>query len=74
MTTPEIDVTQTAEAIEAAANVLRKKADDLVRLADRMRAYKDLNVAADAINEIACLPQQCRIDLLVTRPLRALGQ
>jgi hypothetical protein len=63
----------TAQVIDAAAKLLRDKAAELERIAALMRSGDDLTYAAEALGVIAQLPVQCRVDLLVTRPLRALG-
>ena len=68
----KIDVIPTAEAIEAAAVDLRKTADSLERIAQKMRDTGDISYAGEATSILAAVPIQCRIDLFVTRPLRAL--
>lgn len=73
MSKPELNVEDTAKLIEDAARVLQDKAESLNRMARDMRAKKDLGYAAEALNEIVDLPRACRVDLLVLRPLRALG-
>ena len=73
MSQPDLNVEDTAALIEEAAQILHRKADALARMAQDMRAKKDLAYAAEALNEIVELPRACRVDLLVLRPLRALG-
>lgn len=73
MSQPDLNVEDTAKLVDDAAEILRRKADALTRMAQDMRAKKDLAYAAEALNEIVDLPRACRVDLLVLRPLRALG-
>lgn len=73
MSTSKIDVEPTAAGIEEAARRLRQAADELDRVATRMREKQDLSYAAEAVSTLVNVPQLARIDLLVTRPLRALG-
>lgn len=61
----------TAEIIDAMASRLQDSAKQLERLANLMRETKDLDLAGDAANVIANLMPNLRLDLLVTRPLRA---
>lgn len=64
----------TAQIIDEAAKILRDRAAELDRIAERMRSRNDLTYAAEALSVIVQLAMQCRTDLLVTRPLRALGE
>jgi uncharacterized Fe-S cluster-containing radical SAM superfamily enzyme len=66
-----MDVEPTAETIDAAAKRFRQTADALDRIAKRMRSGKDLSYAAEAVSEMLNALQNSRIDLLVTRPIRA---
>lgn len=66
-----VDVEPTAETIDAAAKRFRQTADALDRIAKRMRAGKNLSYAAEAVSEMLNALQNSRIDLLVTRPIRA---
>lgn len=68
------DVEPTAQVIDAAANRLRQSADDLDRIAARMREQKDLTYAAEATSCLLNALQNCRMDLLVTRPIRAIDR
>lgn len=61
----------TAEVIESMAARLLDGAKELERLAARMRESEDLELAGAAANVIANLMPNLRLDLLVTRPLRA---
>ena len=65
-----IDVNPTAKAIEDAASVLEQAADELRYQATRMREERDLTRASQAINTLANIWQNVRLDLFVTRPLR----
>jgi hypothetical protein len=66
-----INSVPTAEVIDAMASRLRDSAKDLERLAARMRDTNDLELAGDAVNVIANLMPNLRLDLLVTRPIKA---
>jgi len=68
-----IDVEPTAQVIDTAAERFRQTADELNRLASRMREKNDLTYAAEAMTTIMNAVQNCRMDLLVTRPIRALS-
>lgn len=74
MTGTKVDVTSTAEALDAAADNMEHAAKEVRRHAASMRAKSDLTYAAEAISVISQLPSQCRLDLFVTRPLRAIGR
>jgi hypothetical protein len=69
----EIDVEPTAQAIIDAADYLRSIESKLRHTADRMRETKDITYASEAANAIANILPNMRIDLLVTRPIRALS-
>lgn len=66
-----INPAPTAEVIESMASRLHDSAKELERLAVRMRESQDLELAGDAANVIANLMPNLRLDLLVTRPLKA---
>jgi hypothetical protein len=68
-----MDIDPTIEAIEAAASHLEYVVRELRYQVRLMREDGDLTRAAEAANLIAHAPGQCRLDLLVTRPLRAAG-
>lgn len=70
----DIDVEPTAQVISEAANRLRQSAVDLDRMALSMRLNKDLSYAAEALMVIMNAVHNARIDLLVTRPIRALSK
>ena len=67
-----IDVEPTAQVIDTAAERFRQTAEELNRLASRMRERNDLTYASEAMMAIINTMQNCRMDLLVTRPIRAL--
>lgn len=69
--TMSINEVPTAEVIESMASRLHDSAKVLESLAKRMRETKDLELAGDAANVIANLMPNLRLDLLVTRPLKA---
>ena len=66
-----MDVEPTAETIDAAANRFRQTAESLDRIAARMREKNDISYAAEALSEMLNTLQNARLDLLVTRPIRA---
>ena len=68
-----IDVEPTAQVIDTAAERFRQTADELNRLASRMRERNDLTYSSEAMMAILNVLQNCRLDLLVTRPIRALS-
>lgn len=71
--TPMYDATMTIGAIERAAEVMEDAARELRTQARLMKEDGDLTRAAEAARVIAAAAGQCRIDLLITRPLRAVG-
>jgi len=66
-----MDTTGTVEAIHDMAKRLREYADDFDRIAQRMDDTGDLSYAGQIAGGTANLMQALRLDLLVTRPLRA---
>ncbi len=66
-------VSETAEALESAADRMESAAGEVRRIAKRMRETRDLTCAGEAASAVAQLPGQCRLDLFVVRPLRALA-
>lgn len=69
---PGPDVEPTAEAIDQAAEVLERAAAELRRRSNRMRQDGDITHAAEAMSTVQNIIPQMRLDLFVTRPLRAL--
>lgn len=67
-----MNTTQTEEVIKKMADNLRNAASRLDSCAAKMKETNDLSYAAEALQEIANLVPNLRIDLLVTRPLREL--
>ena len=65
-------VKETADAIDAAADRVADASAALRRTAKRMRESGDLSYAGEAVYVVAQLPMQCRLDLFVIRPLRAI--
>jgi len=53
---------------------MRDCANDLTKLAERMRANVDIELAGDAANAVANLIPNLRLDLLVQRPVRAIAR
>jgi thymidylate synthase ThyX len=68
--TQQLNVEPTAEVIDQIAAGMQHAADELARIAARMRQYKDLSQASLAMEVLKNLPANLRTDLLVTRPLR----
>lgn len=66
-------VHETSKALEAAADHLDDAARDVRRIAKRMVDTGDLSYAGEAASTIAQVMGQCRLDLFVVRPLRALA-
>jgi len=69
-----IDVEPTAAVIDAMAKRLEQWAKDLKRIAGKMRATEDLEYASEAVTAVQNCTNALRLDLLVTRPIRALTQ
>lgn len=67
------DVTSLASALDAAADRLEDAAQQVRRHAEMMRKDNDVTRAAEAASTIAQSFGQCRLDLFVTRSLRAVG-
>lgn len=66
-------IQQTAEVFDGAISRLESSIRELTRLKENMVNRNDLSYVSEAINEIANIPQACRLDLFATRPLRAFG-
>lgn len=67
-----IDTSETVKAIKKMALELRRYADDFDRTAIRMQESGDITYAAEVASAVAGLIQNLRIDLLITRPIRAM--
>lgn len=67
------DAEMTAGALDAAADRLEDAAKQVRQHAASMRKDGDITRAAEAASVIAQSFGQCRLDLFVTRPLRAVG-
>ena len=65
-----MDVEPTAEIIDQMSLKLHQYANNLKRLAKKMRQKKDLEYAQEAMQEIKNCFANLRTDLLVTRPMR----
>ena len=68
----KIDVEPTAQIIDQAIVRIQSAVRELEFIAKNMRSREDLTYASEAIGIIVNLPQQLRVDLLVTRPIREL--
>lgn len=66
-----VDASGTVEAVEAMARRLREGAMELEALAAKMKSAQDVELAAEAVSVVVNLVPNLRIDLLVTRPLKA---
>lgn len=66
------DVVMTAGALDAAADRLEDAAKQVRRNAELIRKTGDLSNAAEAAAIISQVFGQCRLDLFVMRPIRAL--
>lgn len=66
-------VQQTSEVFDSAISRLESSILELNRLKEQMISQNDLTYVSQAVNEISNIPQACRLDLFVTRPLRAFG-
>ncbi|MCL4723300.1 MAG: hypothetical protein KJZ90_03415 [Rhodocyclaceae bacterium] len=67
------DVEPTAKVIDDLAEDLRRRAIELDRTAADLRKTGDFDYASIVL-QTAISAQNMRLDLLVTRPLRALGK
>ena len=65
-----MNVEPTAKHIDEMAHQLIYYADQLKRVAAKMRETGDISYAAEAMNAIPNCVQNLRLDLLVMRPLR----
>jgi hypothetical protein len=63
-------INPTAESVDGLVATLRDTARDLERLAARMRATGDFELASDAIDAITNMIPNLHLGLLVKRPLR----
>lgn len=68
------NVELTAQVIDQMVVVLRNAERDLQRVAEQMRAKRDLSYAADAACMVMNIPHNLRVDLLVARPVRELSR
>lgn len=68
----DIDVSSTAETIEAAAETLERAARDLRHQAAALRETKDFDRAAFAVNTLVNIWANVRLDLLISKPVREL--
>lgn len=66
-----IDASSTVEAVEAMARRLREGAMELEALAAKLKSAQDVELAAEAVAVVVNLVPNLRLDLLVTRPLKA---
>lgn len=64
----------TVRAIEAAADTMEETAARIRRIAKEMSESGDLTCASDVINAVTDMIPNLRLDLMVTRPLRALSK
>lgn len=62
------------EAIESMAQVAMRAADNLARIANKMRDEKDLAYAGDAVNCVSNMMLQMKLELIPMRIIRLLTQ
>lgn len=67
-----MNTASTSEIIREIARKFNNYATELVRIADRMDQHNDISYAGEAINCVINCLSNCRLDLLATRPIRAL--
>lgn len=67
-----VNIEPTAEAINGMAAKMKECAEDLARIAARMRAGGEIELAGEAASTVANLLPNLRLDLLIHRPIRAL--
>ncbi len=66
-----VDVEMTAEVIDDMVRYLEGTIKTLKRLAEKMRERQRIDYASDAMQEVSNMFLNLRMDLLVTRPIRA---
>jgi len=66
----QINIIPSAKAIENIAEQAEQLSHDLRRVAMDMRNRNNPEYAADALNSVVNFVSSCRLDLLITRPLR----
>lgn len=66
-----VDASSTVEAVEAMARRLREGAMELEALAAKLKSAQDVELVAEAVAVVVNLVPNLRLDLLVTRPLKA---
>ena len=66
-----MDTKETVELIREMAVTLKSYADQFERTATRMQETGDLSYAGEIAGGVANLIQNLRLDLIVTRPIRA---
>jgi hypothetical protein len=69
-----MDVEPTAQIIDWMATRFRNSANELDRIANRMREKNDLTCASEALSEVINAIHNSRLDLLVSRPIRAMKE
>lgn len=65
-----MNVKPTLETTRDISSTLRKYADEIDRIADRMEQDNDLSCASSVLNAISNCFGNLRLDLLAVRPLR----
>lgn len=66
----KIKAEMTAQVLDQIAQVMIDTAGRLNKLAVEMRQKNDVSYATEAINHVISCFNNCRIDLLVARPIR----
>ena len=67
----KVDVQPTVEVIEKMVSYIRDEADRIQRISVSMQRTGDISYAAEVVNEVQNMFMNLRLDLLVTRPIRA---
>lgn len=69
-----MDINQLAETVDSMAQRLKDAAKELEKVATQMRESEDPTLASEAMCVISNVVPNLRLDLLVTRSLRAAGK
>jgi hypothetical protein len=67
-----VNLQPTVSTIRQIADQLRDAAATIDRYATQMEQKQDIEVACDVLNEVRNLQTRLRLDLLLTRPMRAM--
>lgn len=70
----QLNVEPTAEILDKISEVLFEASGQIAKYAVQLRETKDLELATQAMHDVAHLQSKMRLDLLVARPLRQYQQ